>query len=269
MAKTANDILKIAAAEVGSTSGLKYWNYVFPKWKFVDGNVTPYCACFVSWIMNKGGVAVKGLPGGYCPSIRNANLPLVDAKKAKPGDIVLFDWNGDGICDHIGFVELNTGKALQTIEGNTNGGQVARRSRAYSTSPGVIRPSYAVASASSTAQTVAKPSTSTAKKTNEQIADEVIAGKWGTGSTRFDKLTAAGYNASAIQAIVNQKLSGKKSVKYKVSAKVGLNVRKQPSTKSPVVKAMPYGTVVTIDKVENGWGYVGTGWCSMAYLERM
>lgn len=48
-------------------------------------------------------------------------------------------------------------------------------------------------------------------KTNAQIADEVIAGKWGDGSDRVKRLTAAGYNASAIQAIVNQKLGAKPS----------------------------------------------------------
>lgn len=44
-----------------------------------------------------------------------------------------------------------------------------------------------------------------AKKTNEQIADEVIAGKWGNGEDRKNRLKAAGYDYNAIQAIVNQK----------------------------------------------------------------
>jgi N-acetylmuramoyl-L-alanine amidase CwlA len=44
------------------------------------------------------------------------------------------------------------------------------------------------------------------KKSNETIADEVIAGKWGNGSDRKNKLTAAGYDYNAIQAIVNRKL---------------------------------------------------------------
>lgn len=44
------------------------------------------------------------------------------------------------------------------------------------------------------------------KKTNEQIADEVIAGKWGNGADRKARLEQAGYDYNAIQAIVNQKL---------------------------------------------------------------
>lgn len=45
-------------------------------------------------------------------------------------------------------------------------------------------------------------------KSNEELADEVIAGKWGNGEDRKNRLTQAGYNYSAIQSIVNQKLSG-------------------------------------------------------------
>ena len=43
-----------------------------------------------------------------------------------------------------------------------------------------------------------------AKKSNEEIAKEVIRGNWGVGQERKDKLTAAGYDYSAVQAIVNE-----------------------------------------------------------------
>ena len=46
--------------------------------------------------------------------------------------------------------------------------------------------------------------TTTTKKSNEVIAKEVLAGKWGNGSERKKKLEAAGYNYSAIQQIVNK-----------------------------------------------------------------
>ena len=48
--------------------------------------------------------------------------------------------------------------------------------------------------------------TAPAKKSNEDIAREVIAGKWGNGSTRKKKLKAAGYDPAVIQAIVNKLL---------------------------------------------------------------
>lgn len=45
-----------------------------------------------------------------------------------------------------------------------------------------------------------------AKKSNEQIADEVIAGKWGNNPERKQRLTQAGYNYNEVQKIVNRKL---------------------------------------------------------------
>lgn len=53
-----------------------------------------------------------------------------------------------------------------------------------------------------------------AKKSNEVIADEVIAGRWGNGADRKERLEAAGYDYSAIQGIVNDRLGApsKKSV---------------------------------------------------------
>jgi len=48
-------------------------------------------------------------------------------------------------------------------------------------------------------------------KTNEEIANEVIAGKWGNGADRKTKLTNAGYDYNEIQNIVNKKLLGNKT----------------------------------------------------------
>lgn len=48
------------------------------------------------------------------------------------------------------------------------------------------------------------------KKSNEEVAKEVVAGLWGNGAERKTKLTEAGYNYSDVQAIVN-KLVAKKS----------------------------------------------------------
>lgn len=63
----------------------------------------------------------------------------------------------------------------------------------------------------------ASTSTPSTKKSVEDIAKEVIAGKWGNGSDRVNKLTAAGYNATEVQSKVNELLSGKKSTKKSVT----------------------------------------------------
>jgi N-acetylmuramoyl-L-alanine amidase len=44
----------------------------------------------------------------------------------------------------------------------------------------------------------------TSKKTTDEIAREVIDGKWGTGSDRRTRLTNAGYDAKAVQDRVNE-----------------------------------------------------------------
>lgn len=55
-----------------------------------------------------------------------------------------------------------------------------------------------------------------AKKSNEEIAKEVLAGKWGVGVERKNKLTEAGYDYAAIQAIVNEQLQDDDEVKYHI-----------------------------------------------------
>lgn len=68
--------------------------------------------------------------------------------------------------------------------------------------------------------------TTTTKKTNEQIADEVIAGKWGNGTDRKARLEKAGYKYADVQAIVNKKLGGGSTTTTKASTgiKVGSKV---------------------------------------------
>jgi len=45
------------------------------------------------------------------------------------------------------------------------------------------------------------------RKTVQTVAREVIDGKWGNGDDRVRRLTAAGYDARAVQAEVNRQLS--------------------------------------------------------------
>lgn len=65
--------------------------------------------------------------------------------RAKPGDVVFFDWgatNSIGAIDHVGVVEkVLGGGRLQTIEGNT-GDAVKRRVRSASVIAGYGRPTY-------------------------------------------------------------------------------------------------------------------------------
>lgn len=62
--------------------------------------------------------------------------------------------------------------------------------------------------------------------------------------------------------------------KYVVNTKKDpLRLRAEPNTKSKVLALMPKGTVIEVEKTENGWAYTTynskKGWCSMAYLKKI
>lgn len=54
-----------------------------------------------------------------------------------------------------------------------------------------------------------KPATSSGTKDLDTLAREVIAGKWGNGAERINRLSNAGYDANAVQSRVNAILAGK------------------------------------------------------------
>ncbi len=88
--------------------------------KFFGRGREPWCADFVSWVYTQAG---QKMNNPYVPGI------VQQLKKAgrwrtsspKPGDMVIFDWDHDGVGDHIGIVEstLPNGQ-VRTIEGNTS-----------------------------------------------------------------------------------------------------------------------------------------------------
>ena len=43
----------------------------------------------------------------------------------RAGDIIFFDWEGDGLTDHVGIVERVEGSRIYTVEGNS--GDACRR----------------------------------------------------------------------------------------------------------------------------------------------
>lgn len=56
------------------------------------------------------------------------------------------------------------------------------------------------------------PTPAPAKKTVAELANEVLAGKWGNDAERKRRLIEAGYDYEAVQNAVNEKLNPKKSV---------------------------------------------------------
>ena len=163
---TANDVLYCAQQWIGYSR----WTdpeegTVFGRWyaektgdSYYGASGVPYCAMFASYCLDWAGVSAPGMPGAYVPWILDAgyeNGTMVYNEDAQPGDLVMFDWGGDGVADHIGIVEENHPDEgwMQTIEGNTssgtsgsqsNGGGVYRRARSYSSIIGISRPWYGV-----------------------------------------------------------------------------------------------------------------------------
>lgn len=63
-----------------------------------------------------------------------------------------------------------------------------------------------------------------AKKSEDAIAAEVIAGKWGNGQDRVNRLKKAGYNPATIQAKVNAKLGAAKPAARTYTVRAGDNL---------------------------------------------
>ena len=75
------------------------------------------------------------------------------------------------------------------------------------------------------------------KKSNEQVAKEVIQGKWGNGTERKNALTKAGYNYSTIQGIVNSSLSGSSNKNTTTNKNTNTNTNTNKNTKTTTTPA--------------------------------
>ncbi|WP_280267268.1 CHAP domain-containing protein [Nocardia wallacei] len=103
-----------------------------------------WCASFATWAWKKAGYQVDWSNKNYVPAIWADAQQLGWDKKiveAKPGDMIIFDWNGDGRQDHVGIVESVNGNKITTIEGNSS--DAVRRNNytmGQSSLVGVVRP---------------------------------------------------------------------------------------------------------------------------------
>lgn len=80
--------------------------------------------------------------------------------------------------------------------------------------------------------------TTPVKKSIEEIAQEVIDGEWGNGTTRKSKLEKAGYNYSEVQKKVNEILNSKEEIKTYYTIKKGDTLNKIASKYKTTVKQL-------------------------------
>jgi hypothetical protein len=135
-----NKVIEVASKEIGQgETPLNSNKSKYGKWFGFDG--VAWCGMFVSWCYAQAGTPLPKI--GFTKGFAGCQTAVAYFKKngkittvPKEGDIVFFDWNGDGRYDHTGlFVKWIDTMTFETIEGNTaigndsNGGQVMRRKR--------------------------------------------------------------------------------------------------------------------------------------------
>jgi len=220
---TANQVVNKAASNLGVRMGdsnhhaiVNAYNAKSPRpvgyaAKYSDD----WCDVFVTWVFDS--VGGSHLSGRECGVQRHK---VIMQQKGiwqgrvwpQAGDIVIFDWQGysAGWADHIGIVEKVQGNMVHTIEGNAGRPSMVRRASYAWNSPYIVgygRPKYDGASTSTGNQ----PTSPTPNKSTQEVAKEVLAGKWGNNPERTKKLTEAGYPAQEVQAEVNRLIQAENS----------------------------------------------------------
>lgn len=139
---TNNELLKIAQKHLGQ-GGAR-----FRKFAGLPSGAA-WCNAYVDYVANEGGVSklyFNGKKETYCPhSIKwcKANLAELPLYLAMPMDIIYFDWDKNGNPNHIGFVRAHKStSSILTIEGNTDGGKVAQKTRNGKYVQGIYRPHF-------------------------------------------------------------------------------------------------------------------------------
>ena len=107
-----------------------------------------WCNAFVTYIFHKSGNAslyCNGKKQTYCPTsikICRSNMAEIPMYLAMPSDVIYFDWDRNGVPNHIGFVRAhNTTDSIYTIEGNTSN-KVMNKTRPAKYVCGIFRPHF-------------------------------------------------------------------------------------------------------------------------------
>lgn len=102
---------------------------------------------------------------------------------------------------NVGSINQLTASGTRTLE------QISSKITAYNKSSGRVIAGL-VKRRAKEKELFDTPTSTTVKKSNEEIAKEVVAGKWGNGNARKTALTKAGYDYKTIQSLVNKLLKG-------------------------------------------------------------
>ncbi|MCD7827243.1 MAG: lysozyme family protein [Clostridiales bacterium] len=112
-------IVEVALTQLGNEGGQPYWS-----WYGFDGRVE-WCACFVSWCADQCGYLESGLIPKFSLCSDGADWFKGNGQwqdrnyEPTAGNIIFFDWDSDGIIDHVGIVERCENGIVYTVEGNS------------------------------------------------------------------------------------------------------------------------------------------------------
>lgn len=207
------DVLYEKVAGAGQDNYTKYGYEMHKIYPTIMDFPAYWCDAFVDWCFQKayGITTAKSLLGGNFDDYTVASCSMYQKHNAlgnvpKKGAQVFFTRNGKPSgCHHTGIVYKVDSKYFYTVEGNTSGA-----SGVVSNGGGVAKKKYAMASYKNSVLFGYPKYDVITNKDLENVAKEVIAGRWGNGAVRKEALTAAGYNYEEVRAMVN-KLYGKKN----------------------------------------------------------
>ena len=129
------EIVSVALSQVGNVGGQPYWS-----WYGFNSRVE-WCACFVSWCANECGYIENGIIPKFAGCIQGSEWFMERGQwqdgsfTPEAGQIIFFDWEGDGLTDHVGIVERVENGTVYTVEGNSGD---ACRQNSYSIGSSVI-----------------------------------------------------------------------------------------------------------------------------------
>ena len=113
------EIVTVALSQLGNVGGQPYWS-----WYGFNGRVE-WCACFVSWCANECGYIESGVIPKFAGCVlgsqwfKDRGQWQDDSFEPSAGQIIFFDWEGDGETDHVGIVEKCENGIVYTVEGNS------------------------------------------------------------------------------------------------------------------------------------------------------
>ena len=240
---TRDQIIATASAEDGTNETPIASNKTkYGKWYGMDG--VPWCAIFVSWVYHHAGFPLGYIDSEkgyhYCRSAYNYwRSSGVLTNTPQKGDIVLFDWDGDGISDHTGiFLEWvdEQQNVFRSWEGNTaydndsDGGKVMLRERAIEVVWAFVSPNVLGETSTHVADTDLRKGTRGAqvahmqKKLYDLGYDIVVDGHFGTHTytqvrlfQKEHKLNVTGIVNALILGAIDNELAYKKQALAKIS----------------------------------------------------